>query len=350
MSPQGPQNSAGNRCWGPGRDTNRLSQGTALGHDQHVARNLAVADAAPATTLEQLVGDYLSSCRARGLARATVEQYRFSLTEVFLPWCRDQAVNDVAELSQRALDRFTAHLLEEGGRRGRLSRTTSHTYIRHVRQFLNWARKEGETASEAKPQLPRLPRRVLDVLSREEIDQLEGAAQTERDKLIVRLLADTGIRVGELCALRVGDVTRHERGALLKIHGKGGKERLVPLRPELARRLDRFSRHRPRDAVDDRIFLALRRGREGDYEALTTSGVGQLLRGLADRAGLTKRVHPHLLRHSFATEALRRGMNPVQLAQILGHSGLRMIDAVYSHLSVSDAYDAMMRMLTGDRQ
>ena len=71
------------------------------------------------------------------------------------------------------------------------------------------------------------------------------------------------------------------------------------------------------------MFLSLRRGAAGEYEALTTSGAGQLLRSLADRAGLKKRVHPHLLRHSFATEALRRGMNPVQLAQILGHSGLR---------------------------
>lgn len=66
----------------------------------------------------------------------------------------------------------------------------------------------------------------------EEIDQLEAAAQTDRDRLIVRLLADTGIRVGELCGLGVNDMTRHERGALLKVRGKGDKERFVPLRPE----------------------------------------------------------------------------------------------------------------------
>jgi integrase/recombinase XerD len=328
-----------------------LLQGTALRHDLEMARPLAVVgERPPATPLEQLAADYLASCRARGLARTSVEQYRFSLSEVFLPWCRGQAITEVGELSQRTLDRFTSHLLEEGGRRGRLSRNTTHTYIRHVRQLLNWAIKEGETQSAAKPQLPKLPRRVLDVLSREEIDQLEGAGQTERDKLIVRLLADTGIRVGELCALRVGDVTRHERGALLRVQGKGSKERLVPLRPELARRLDRFTRHRPPDTASERIFLSLRRGPSGEYAALTTSGVGQLLSALADRAGLKKRVHPHLLRHSFATEALRRGMNPVQLAQILGHSGLRMIEAVYSHLSVSDAYDAMLRMLAAERQ
>lgn len=298
-----------------------------------------------------LVADYLASCRARGLSHSTIKQaYSFSLSEIFLPWCRSADVTDVAELDQRTLDRFTSNLLETGGRRGTpLSKHTSHTYIRHVRQFLSWAQKEGETDSLAKPQLPRLPRRFLDVLSRKEIEQLEAAAQTDRDRLIVRLLADTGIRVGERCGLGVNDMTKHERGALLKVRGKGDKERFVPLRPELARRIERFARQRSPDAYDARLFVGLRRGRNGFYEPLTPSGVGQLLRGLAHRAGITHRVHPHLLRHSFATEALRRGMNPVQLAQILGHSGLRMIDSVYSHLTVTDAYDAMMRMLAPER-
>jgi len=302
------------------------------------------------TALETLVSDYLASCRARGLARSTIEQaYSFSLKEIFLPWCRTSEITEVSQLTQRVLDRFTSHLLEHGGRTGvALSRHTSHTYIRHVRQFLNWALREGETATLAKPQLPRLPRRVLDVLSRQEIEQLEGAAPTERDKLIVRILADAGLRVGELCGLRIGDIQRHERGALVKVRGKGDKERLVPLRPELARRLERYTKYRPADANGDRLFVSLRRGRDGQYDPLTPSGVAQLLRGIAFRAGITKRIHPHLLRHSFATEALRRGMNPIQLAQILGHSGLRMIDSVYSHLTATDAYDAMMRMLTAD--
>lgn len=305
----------------------------------------------PSTPLAVLVADYLTSCRARGLSRSTIEQaYSFSLNDIFLPWCQSADITEIDQLNQRTLDRFTAALLETGGRRGTpLSKHTSHTYIRHVRQFLSWAQKEGETQSLAKPQLPHLPRRILDVLSRKEIDQLENAAQNDRDRLIVRLLADTGIRVGELCGLGLDNMTRHDRGALLKVRGKGDKERLVPLRPELARRLDRFIRQRSRDAQGDRLFVSLRRGRNGFYEPLTPSGVAQLLRGLAQKAGITHRVHPHLLRHSFATEALRRGMNPVQLAQILGHTGLRMIESVYSHLTATDAYDAMMRMLAPER-
>jgi site-specific recombinase XerD len=310
-----------------------------------------VVVAPPALTpLAILVADYLLSCRARGLSLATIEHaYSFSLKEIFLPWCRTADVTDVEQLTQRVLDRFTSHLLDDGGRTGvPLSPHTRHTYIRHVKQLLAWAQREGETTSRAQPQLPRLPRKVLDVLSRDEIAQLEGVATTERDKLIVRVLADTGIRVGELCGLRIQSTIRHERGALLKVHGKSDKERLVPMRPELARRLERHSKYRPADAHGDRLFVSLRRGRNGEYDPLTPSGVGSMLRGLAHRAGISKRVHPHLFRHSFATEALRRGMNPIQLAQILGHEGLRMIDAVYSHLNVTDSYDAMMRMLATD--
>ena len=182
------------------------------------------------TPLEMLVEDYLDSCRARGLARSTVEQtYTFCLVQILLPWCRENSIREIRELSQRTLDRFTSALLRSGGRRGTsLSPDTVHTYVRTVRQFLTWAQREGEQMTAARPQLPRLSRRVLDVLSRHEIDTLEAAAETERDKLIIRLLADTGIRVGELCALKFDDLTRHQRGALMKIRGQGREGTTCP--------------------------------------------------------------------------------------------------------------------------
>ena len=87
---------------------------------------------------------------------------------------------------------------------------------------------------------------------------------------------------------------------------------------------------------------------DGQWRPGWTAGM-RLLRSAAERAGMTRRLHPHLFRHSFATEALRRGMNPVQLAQLLGHSGLRMIEQVYAHLNAADGYEAVMKMLTADR-
>jgi integrase len=157
---------------------------------------------------------------------------------------RRAGLTEPGQLNQRALDRFTSALLEHGGKRGQLSKHTVHHYVRVVRQFVRWAAKEGEPVS-GSPQLPRLPRKVLDTLTRDEITRMEDAAPSERDKLIIRLLADTGMRVGELCALRTGDLVRaQDRRAFLKVQGKGSKERLVPLSPSLVRRVDRYMRER----------------------------------------------------------------------------------------------------------
>jgi integrase/recombinase XerD len=315
-----------------------------------VARTAVVATATP-NPLPVLANDYLASCRARGLAPTTIRTaYTYTLIDVFLPWCARNDIATLDQLTQRVLDRFTSDLLETPSKRGkRLSPHTVHHYVRVVRQFLAWCRVESETVN-AKPRLPRLPQRVLEVLSRDEIDRLELAAPTERDKLIIRILADTGIRVGELCSLEPASIiSSSDRRDFLKILGKGSKERLVPIAPQLARRLEGYQRVRPADARGNRIFLAARRDAFGVYAPLTTSGVLQLLRSAADRAGITRRVHPHLLRHSFAAEALRRGMNPVQLAQLLGHSGLRMIEQVYAHINATDGFDAVMRIVTVEK-
>lgn len=312
---------------------------------------VSVVHAALPTALEALARDYLASCRARGLAPSTIKTaYTYTLDDVFLPWCARNQLTEVEELNQRVLDRFTAELLDVPGKRGQpLSKHTVHHYVRVVRQFLAWCKTEGETVT-GKPQLPRLPKRVIEILSRDEIDKLELFAPAERDKLIIRLLADTGIRVGELCGLKVEDiVVAADRRGFLKILGKGSKERLVPVSPPLMRRLDRYRRARPMETRDDRVFVSSRRNAQGDFAPLTPSGILQLLHHTAERAGIERRVHPHLFRHSFATEALRRGMNPVQLAQLLGHSGLRMIEQVYAHLNAVDGYEAVMRMLTSER-
>ncbi len=103
--------------------------------------------------------------------------------------------------------------------------------------------------------------------------------------------------------------------------------------------------YRSQDVPTNRLFLSLKRRPHGDYAPLTCSGVNQLIATLAEQAGIRKRTYPHLLRHSYATWALSRGMNPVQLADILGHASMTMIKDVYSHLAPHDAYDAQMKIL-----
>jgi len=95
------------------------------------------------------------------------------------------------------------------------------------------------------------------------------------------------------------------------------------------------------------VFVGLRKGADGRYAPVTKSGVEQAVRVLAKETGIEKRVYPHVLRHSFATEWLRRGGNIISLQRILGHSDLSMIQGVYSHLDSSDDYQAAMRVLMG---
>lgn len=309
--------------------------------------DLSVFSPPTASPLERLVDDYLMACRARGLARSTIQgSYGYPLRGVFLPWCQANGYVELTQLNGRSMDAFSVHLLEDGGRNGRhLEKTSVHAYVRAVRGFLNWCEQEGE-AKVARPALPTLPRRVLDVLDRDEIDRLEAAAQSERDRLIIRILCDCGLRAEELCSLRPESVIRRDRQAYLNVKGKGERDRLVPLPPSLLRRIEAYIRRlRPVDTRASELFVGLRRGRFGDYEPLTPSGVLQLVARATDRAAIKKRVYTHLLRHSFITNALRSGMSPMLVARIAGHSSLRMIERVYSHLTADDAYDAMMAML-----
>jgi site-specific recombinase XerD len=311
---------------------------------------LSVITPTPSSALQRLVADYLQDRRVK-CSPKTISIYRDALEEVLLPLCANHGVDRIDQLTERHLNDLTVSLLDgTGSRSGRpLSKHTVHSYIRAVNAFLAWARKDGETVT-GKAKLPTLGRRVLDVLSRQEIQALEDAAGVERDKLIVRTLADTGMRLGGLLGLTLNDFRGDgKRVFTLRVHEKGDQERLVPVQPELYRRLHRFAKKTRRESDSDRIFLALRKSRRtGQFEPLEPSGVNQLFHNLAELAGIDKRVYPHLLRHSFATHFLRRGGNPLLLQQILGHESLAMITMNYSHLTQSDAAAALMAVLRSE--
>ena len=294
--------------------------------------------------LERLIDDYLINCRARGLSPRTDEQYSYALRNVLLPWCAEQGITRLDQLDRRAFDRYSSFLLAKRNRYGKpVSKYSVHSFLRPVRLMLNWAAREGEEVL-ARPQLPRRERPIRDVLTREELDRLEQAMPTERDRLIIRIFADCGLRLDELTKLTAGDLVRSGRQAHLRVLGKRSRIRDVPLPPSILRRLDRLIDHRPEPRESDAIFLAHRR--HGDvYPALTPFGVYRVVTDAVRRAGITKHVHPHLLRHSWMTEMLRQGMNPIQLSIIAGASQ-EVIAQHYTHLTKDDAYDAMIRALT----
>lgn len=145
---------------------------------------------------------------------------------MLLPFCATERVDGVSQLTNRLLSRLSGSLLDVGGSKGRpLSKHSVKTYMTSVNTFLAWAAKEGETVTAKAPNV-RTGKRLRDVLTRREIEALENAAHAERDKLIVRVLADTGMRVGELCSLRVSDLRQPiNRQYFLRIRGKGPRTR-----------------------------------------------------------------------------------------------------------------------------
>lgn len=272
--------------------------------------------------LERLVDDYLANCAARGLSPRSVDKsYGYALNAIFLPWCAQHNVVSVEQLDGHTVDRFTASLHVHRKRDGApLSKYSVHTYIRPVRQLLTWAASVGEEI-QAKPQLPRRSKPLRDTLSREEIDLMERAMMSERDKLIVRVLADCGVRLDELRKLTPDDIIRADRVAYIRVLGKRSRVRDVPLMPPLLRRLEKLAEHRPLERSADRLFLAHRRSRNGLYEPLTESGIYKVVRDAADIAGIRKRVHPHLLRHSWMTEMRRNGMSPFARHPVVRSAG-----------------------------
>ncbi len=309
---------------------------------------LKVLPTAAPSPLARLVDDYLMSCRARGLSPRTDEQYGYALRNVFLKWCDAEGVTRLEELDRRTFDRYTSFLLQKRTRSGApITKHAVHSFLRPVRILLNWAIKEGETVV-AKPQLPRREKPVRDVLSREEIDQLERVMPNERDKLIIRIFGDCGLRLDELTKLQASDIVRSGRQAHLRVLGKRSRIRDVPVPPTLLRRLDRFIDSRPEERSSDALFLTLR-ARAGVYDSLTMVGVYRTVKDAFHRAGITKPVYPHLLRHSWMTEMLRCGMNPIQLSVIAGASP-DVIAQHYTHLTKDDAYEAMVRALSGGRR
>jgi site-specific recombinase XerD len=154
------------------------------------------------------------------------------------------------------------------------------------------------------------------------------------------VLKNTGLRVSELCALRLGDLTLSERkGQLVVRAGKGGKYRVVPLNLDARKALSAYLAVRP-TVADDHLFIGQR------DEPLTPSGVWEIVVNLAQRAGLPD-VSPHVLRHTFGKQALDAGESLVTVATLMGHARLETT-ALYTQPSQADLERAVEKLAVGE--
>jgi integrase/recombinase XerD len=273
---------------------------------------------------EPEVEAFLALLAARRSPR-TVDAYRRDLAQL-----RAFLGKPVAEARLDDLERYAAQLRADGLSTSTLARraASARSFFRHLQ--LIGARSDNPAAE---LQLPRRTRKLPRTLSAREAERLIAAAsgvapRTLRDRALVELLYGAGVRVSEAMALEKGGVDLDER--LVRVVGKGGKERIVPLGREAAEALRRYlargrphldRRHRPE------LFLNARGG------ALTRAGAFLILRRLAAAAGLDpQRVHPHLLRHSFATHLLEGGADLRSVQEMLGHADLGTTE-LYTHVT-----------------
>lgn len=301
------------------------------------------------SAIARTIDAYLEEVAARTRA-STRSIYQTTLRRKLLPWLEQEGITRVDQLDRRTLARWVTALREEHTTpQGKpLSEASVHTYATSVNLFMRWLEQQGTLAAGARAETPKSRQRVLDVLSREEIRHLEAGASTERDKLLIRVLADTGARLQEVLDLRDGDIVEPvRRQYAVKLGGKTG-QRLVPITPALHRRLTLYiERGRPRDYHGSRIFVGLRKV-DGRYQVPGRTTVAHMIREAAERAGIGRRVHAHLLRHSAITHQLRQGTNPILVARFAGHASLEMIRSTYAHLTLADEQAAMMRALSDD--
>jgi site-specific recombinase XerD len=207
-----------------------------------------------------------------------------------------------------------------------LSTSTVHGHVRTLRAFFSWLARESFIEGNITTGLkaPKIVNKVISTLSDEEIVSIlrtfNSMSNSEvRNQTIFMLLLDTGLRIGELVNLKIDDVNLSD--GLLKVMGKGKKERIVPIGSNAQRALQRYLfryRIKPAHSGIENVFLSVH------GKPLTENSMKLAFARMADRSGV-HRLHAHLCRHTFATRYLINGGDVFTLQQILGHSTLEMV-------------------------
>lgn len=258
----------------------------------------------------------------RRMSAHTLDAYRRDL-ETLAAWAIKQGIDDLSALHTEQLRQFVA-----GEHRRGLSPKSLQRRLSACRSFYAWLLKHGRIAASPAAGLraPKAPRKLPQVLDVDEAVQLvelpTDAPLGLRDRALLELLYSSGLRVSELCALRWRDLDLAD--GLVTVLGKGGKQRSVPVGTHARRALDDWRRDSAGQR-DGHVFP----GRGGG--ALTPRAVQLRLRQLAQRQGLFKRVHPHLLRHSFASHVLESSGDLRGVQELLGHADISTTQ-IYTHL------------------
>ena len=258
----------------------------------------------------------------RAMSTHTIDAYRRDLAAL-TAWAESQGAPDVAALDANAIRAWSA----AEHRRG-LSPKSLQRRLSACRSYFRWLLKHGEIAVNpaAVVRGPKAPRNLPQVLDVDEAVQLVTVDDTAplglRDRAMLELLYSSGLRVSELCGLRWRALTLD--AGLVTVDGKGGKQRTVPVGSHACKALHAWRGDTA--ATDDGPVFPGRGGKP-----ITPRAVQLRLRQLAQRQGVFKRVHPHLLRHSFASHVLESSGDLRAVQDLLGHADIATTQ-IYTHL------------------
>ncbi len=240
---------------------------------------------------------------------------------------------DYKEVQIDTLQQFCSVLIDMGISARSLARTLSG-----LRSFYRFLMLEGEIEQDPTELLegPKIAQHIPDVLSVAEIDRMIASVdlskqEGQRNRTILEVLYSCGLRVTELCQLKMSNLYLDE--GFIRVEGKGNKERLVPISPKAIKELQFWFADRVHIAIkpgfEDHVFVSFRRG-----GALTRNMVFYIVKEHAERAGIQKSISPHTFRHSFATHLLEGGANLRAIQCMLGHESIATTE-IYTHIDTA---------------
>jgi integrase/recombinase XerC len=268
----------------------------------------------------------------RNLAEATLKAYRREVASLVRFLADDLEITEPAQADAAAIRSYLAHLHQR-----RLAPRSIERALAAVRTYFRFLAAEGvvgASPAEAVPH-PRTPRSNPEVVNRYAVDELiDGLPETPaglRDRVALELLYGAGLRVGELVAVNLDDIQLQQR--MLRVRGKARRERLIPFGRRAADAITSYLPIRsqwrsPSPGTDDPLLVNQRGGR------LTDRSVRRILDAAVQRTAQVHHLHPHALRHAFATHLLEAGMDLRAIQELLGHSSLSTTQ-VYTNVDLA---------------
>ncbi len=264
-----------------------------------------------------------------GLARNTLESYRRDLRQLEL-WLHQERRRTLLDADHSDLLSYLAHRVST-----RAKATTTSRLLSSVKRFYQYALRQGKIRFDPSLDIdaPKLPRGLPRTLTEEDVEKLlaspdAGDALGLRDRAMLETLYASGLRVTELVSLKVSQVSQDM--GVVRIMGKGAKERLVPLGEEALSWIRRYLKESRPQILGRRAADAMFVTHRG--EGMTRQAFWHLLKRHAAAAGLTRRISPHTLRHAFATHLLNHGADLRVVQLLLGHSDISTTQ-IYTHVA-----------------